>query len=174
MFLAPVSGAEATVMQYLSETDLAQRSLVIVRGVVAEQTAVRFNREIWTDVRVRIEKLVRGQVQGDEVLVRQPGGVLGGLGMKVVGAARFRSGERVLLFLQPIAGGFFCVGLAQGKYDVFRDAKGAVRVRRSMEGVALLTPWGTVDHPPAEPTPLLADFEARVSAIVRSVEGGGR
>jgi hypothetical protein len=66
--------------------------------------------------------------------IQAPGGVVDGIGMKVMGAPEFRPGERALLFLASEGPVHKVVGMAAGKLDVTRDADGVERVRWARPG----------------------------------------
>lgn len=58
-------------------------------------------RRIYTYTDITIEEVLRGEVRGRSIRVRQPGGEVDGVGMVVSGAAEFGLRERVVLMLGP-------------------------------------------------------------------------
>jgi hypothetical protein len=104
------------------------------------------------------------------VLVIQPGGRVGDVGQVVHGLASFTPGEEVVVFLEKRGARAFRVSaMAQGKYQVKRDADGkaALAVPESSEAL-LLDP---VTRKPTESAlrPLtLAELKAAVHAALRT------
>ena len=125
--LAAVLPAAASVVPYLGLEDLGRAGEVIVLG---EVTAVDpgmsdDGRIIVTRVTVRIERALKGGPR-ERVTLEIPGGTLGGTTLVASGAPRFTAGERVVLFLEPQAGGRFGVtGWNQGRFTVRRDPRTA-------------------------------------------------
>jgi hypothetical protein len=133
--------ANATVTSRLNYDQLISRSTVTITGTVVDQRVVPFGDEIWTDTYVRVGDSLKGGVaRGRIIRVRQPGGELGGRGMRVAGAASFLRNERVLLYLRPVGGGLFPIGLAQGKFSIYKDARGVERLRRDLRGLVFANP----------------------------------
>ncbi|MGQ0504712.1 MAG: hypothetical protein ACT4TC_05275, partial [Myxococcaceae bacterium] len=112
---------------------------IVVRGRVGQQ------QSSWDEGQHRIETFTEIQVTDflkgggpKTFLVRQPGGVVDGVGQKVAGAAKFQSGEDVILFLQPASDDralFMPLGLSAGKVMVYRD-----RAIRRLSGLAFYAP----------------------------------
>ena len=76
---------------------------------------------IYTYVKLKVNETVKGQSQ-EEILIKQPGGELNGVGMRVHGMAVFEQGEKALIFLKKGEGGFpSVVGMAQGKFRIVKD-----------------------------------------------------
>src|SRR5271156_5588531 len=82
--------------------------------------------EIWTFTSFEVEDSWKGAPTGaaQQVTVRLLGGSVGNLTSTVSGVPRFRSGEEVILFLQPTArGDFSIVSWVQGTFRIHRDAR---------------------------------------------------
>lgn len=122
--------ADATVLRDLRLPDLVTQADLIVTGTVLEQRSVRpvAGGHIWTDVRVQVDSVVKGEARG-EVVVRQQGGRVGDEARFVPGNARFEKGERVVLFLLAHEGLYYTVGMELGKYTIYtgREARDYVR-----------------------------------------------
>jgi hypothetical protein len=123
--LGPVSGyAGTTTTPPLSVRALASRADVVVIG---EVLLVRSEwdpawRVISTRVDLRVGEALKGEVTGDGLQFRQPGGRAGGVVAVVGGAPSFTSGERVLLVLSRRPDGKLVVaGLFEGKFSLERD-----------------------------------------------------
>lgn len=132
---ASATEAEATVLRDLRLPDLVTQADLIVTGTVLEQRSVRpeSGGHIWTDVRVQVDGVVKGEAKG-EVVVRQQGGKVGDEARFVPGNARFEKGERVVLFLIAHEGFHYTVGMELGKYTIYtgREARDYVRRETSV------------------------------------------
>lgn len=100
----------------------------IVQGEVVSQTSDwDFGyRTIYTDVVIRVDETIKGDLPaGSTVTVRVEGGETEGIGMRVEHQPRFRTAEKVLLFLKDAdtAPGVRTVqSLEQGKYTLFGES----------------------------------------------------
>jgi hypothetical protein len=95
---------------------------------------------IFTWTRFQVVKTLKGSVP-QQVLVKQPGGEVGGYGQKVAGIRQFQSGESTVLFLRPSAandGSLVVVGLMQGNFRVYRARSGDTAVTNGVRGVSEL------------------------------------
>lgn len=128
--------AAATVMIPLGPADLARTAAYVIEGQVTGQRVVEMRDGLWTETTVRVTHAYKGALDtGTPIAVRQLGGETRTRGTRVVGAARFREGEQVLLFLRKVDRYFVVVGMCQGKYTIFRGAHGVQRVWRDLSGV---------------------------------------
>lgn len=111
----------ATTLAFLSLAPLRATSYVMVAdealvdqsdaAVVARVTGVdrsvvatgRAGVGLYTEYELTIEESLKGDLAGQTVKMRVPGGRLPdqGIGLRIYGAPQFREGERALLFLQP-------------------------------------------------------------------------
>ena len=107
-------------------TRLVRESAVVVQAVVGEQQAVSPDgRNIFTDTRLAVKRYVFGG--GPTTLwVRQLGGRLGDRWMHVDGTVPLKTGQEVLLFLVGTGARRFVAGMAQGGYQVLREASGVM------------------------------------------------
>lgn len=119
------SASWASMLELWSTKKLAAESDVIQVGEVTSQWSSwdPETRLIYTYTKLKVKETVKGQTQ-DEVLIKQPGGEVGGIGMKVHGMATFSQGEKALVFLKKSDSGTpSVVGMAQGKYKIVKDRK---------------------------------------------------
>ena len=80
--------------------------------------------EIWTFTSFQMEETWRG-VAPSQITVRLLGGTMGNITSHVSGVPQFRSGEEVILFLQPTKrGDFSVVSWEQGTFRISRDPAG--------------------------------------------------
>ncbi len=139
VFVVVLCGAaisHATQLVPLSIAELSARADSVVRGTVVSRTVVKQEGGgLLTKVRLRVAERLKGAASGDELEIVQSGGVLGQRRTIVVGAAGFKIGEEVVAFLvfNP-RGEAVVLALAQGKFEVFRDAGGVKHARNPFHG----------------------------------------
>ncbi|MCC6749765.1 MAG: hypothetical protein IT371_19015 [Deltaproteobacteria bacterium] len=168
--LATAGRARATILEYLDTPALARSATAIVRGKVVRQRVVVVDGRPWTDSVVRVATPLKGRARrGELVTVRQPGGETATLGMHVAGAARFSDGEEVLLFLAADGPRFVPVGMALGKFEVYRDRGGVERVRRDLRGVAFARFDGHGKVQLQEPLQLVRSADLTVSEFLAAI-----
>jgi len=171
--------AAASVVPYLGLEDLAREGQVVLLGKVSavEPGLSDDGRIIVTRVTVRVERALKGGPRA-EVTLEIPGGTLQGTTLVASGAPRFTPGERVVLFLEPQAGGRYGVaGWNQGRFTVRRDPRtGRDLVTQPGGGSLYVDRHGR--SAPREPRlagpRVLADFLRDVEAVLaRPAPGGG-
>jgi len=131
--------AAASVVRLVSLAELARKADVIVEGQVVAARAVRLKGIIFTDYTLlvsRDHRRPRGVPAARSVLLRLPGGVLGGVGMSVAGAPRLRVGQRLLVFGARYHHRVVPLGLAAGLLQLagnraVRDLRGLQLLRRT-------------------------------------------
>jgi matrixin len=127
----------ATTATLLSDEQLITSSRVILLGEIKSVKAQwNLNHEnIETYVKVKVTTLLKGQLQGEEIVFRQLGGTVGDTSTVIFGAPKYNAGDRVLLFLDTARDGTLRIAhLFQGKYDVVEDkASGQQRVKRHVD-----------------------------------------
>jgi hypothetical protein len=145
LVLLGIGRSSATTLVRLSFPQLAQASERVVVGTVValESTRDESGRFIHTNVRIAVERHLRGRGPA-EIVVRTPGGQIDGEAVIAQGAPSFTVGEKVLLFLTRWEndGALKVTGYVQGKSTVTVGADGKARLRgglvdgRSLAGVA--------------------------------------
>ncbi len=125
--------ANSTAMLQLGLKDLATGAEKIVQATV---TAVvqQWNADhtvIYTYVRMVIKDDLLGSEEDNEIIIKQPGGSVGTLTLKVLGCAEYKVGEQNILFLSrdpatPAA--YQTLGMYQGKYTIYTDNQQVARV----------------------------------------------
>ena len=143
----------------------ASTSIALVRVESQESRYTSDGGTIYTVVHCRVLQPLKGAInQGDLITVRREGGEVDGVGMRVIGAARFTDGEEALVFMEPRGeprgAALYTVGMSQGKLRVaFKD--GQKYIVRDHGGL------GFVGAAPAEPfIEPLAGVTARITARV--------
>lgn len=133
-----VGGAEATTFVYSGDRTLAMQSDAVVIGTVQRSRAMEGpNRGVVTAVELRVNGVVAGVVDAGVVQLTELGGEWGGRSERIFGAARYRVGERVLVFLERRpGGGWRTTALALGKFEL-EPGPGGWRAKRDLEGAAL-------------------------------------
>ncbi len=169
--------AQATIVKSLNLEQMTKAADVIVVGEVLARTSA-WNEEktrIYTVTRIRVAEALKGSSGGDEIEVRQIGGTVDGLTQSIVGNAKLKEGEEVVLFLDqderlPY---HYVVGMAQGKFSIDRSGKNPLVVR-SLAGLALAKVKDkkieTLKHAPSTPAavaPTLDAFKAKVRAALQ-------
>ena len=174
--LAPPADATSVVGMNLRQLVAGSPSIVYGTVVSAE---CRWNEDrtmIVTDVRILVVDALKGAAL-PEVVLTQPGGVIGKLAVDVPGASAFRPGEEAVLFLAPGAGGRLSVnGLAQGRFDVISDPVTGQKTVRGLrlEGMEAVGVTGAAQTPGIvmEPVPLNR-FLGGLRALVEDVDAKG-
>ena len=131
LFNAPLGA----LMMGISTEELTRSSELVVSGQVesVESSWTADGKSIVTRAVVLINETVKGQAQGDRVVVEYEGGEVGGTGLKVSDMSPLLKGSDVILFLKsgmskaPLSKQgqqqktYHLVGKSQGKYTVGED-----------------------------------------------------
>ena len=119
-----VSTTNATVVKELSEEDMVNQSEEILIGTCASIRS-EWNEEgtkIYTYITFSVHNVLKGGESPQQITIRQLGGEVGDIGMRVEGASVFEEGEEALLFLRAGRKGYHrVVGLSQGKFSIKTD-----------------------------------------------------
>jgi hypothetical protein len=122
------SSVSFAVMTGLSTRKLALNSNIVIKGEVVEIVSqwTEGRTAIFSTATIRIEEMVTGSYDKENVKVVYDGGVIDGIGMKVSDTASFKKGETVILFLTPDlklrkVQAYRVYGRAQGKYLIGKD-----------------------------------------------------
>lgn len=141
--IAAVRPALASTFVLMDESDLAERSVAAVIGLVTSvKAAPGAGGSIHSYVTIDPEEVVFGKVSAGPLVLREYGGRVRGRGERVFGAAEYSVGERVLVFLSRNRDGTLrTTGMSMGKYRLTKDERGVAMARRDLgEGVALFDP----------------------------------
>lgn len=153
------TAAFATTMRRLETRELTIGSSDIVVGTV-ESTRSRWSddrKRIFTDVEVRVARSLKGGA-AQRITLTQLGGEVDGVRYSIPGGPLFRPGEEALLFVWRDSRGRPQVnGLAQGKFDIERDATtGKATVQRMVPGFAVKDARRLTAVEGSQPAPRLA------------------
>jgi hypothetical protein len=122
ILLLAAAPAFATTMVMGTDEDLFGQAELIAEGTVLAVVPSPSGLPA-TGYRLRVERVIKGEAPGDELLVRVPGGEgKDGRRLIVWGAPEMQAGERVLLFLDRYPeGDFGPLHLALGAFHEVRD-----------------------------------------------------
>jgi hypothetical protein len=173
---APLA-AFATVVLSMSMEEMTARAPLVVRGTVHRVDAQwdEAHAKIWTSTEVVVSEVLKGQTR-TTVLVRQPGGTVGGFGQHVSGVAVFTPGEEVVLFLEPAvddAGAFVPMAMSSSKVSLVQ--KNGQRVaQRDLSGLTFARLGDKKLIHPVDELEVLGTADAFLSRVRHAVKGGAR
>ena len=115
---SPPSQSTVGLVGKLTIEQLAARANSILVGEVTNIACYQEGKgNIYTLVTLAVEQTIKGEAEG-EVVIRVPGGEVGGIVMMVTDTPSFRLGEGAVVFLDNDEGTFTVVGGFQGKFPV--------------------------------------------------------
>jgi len=121
------SNTYAVLMRPLAIDELARKADLIVQGTVLDKTCLRDDAgRIYTRVNIRVAEVWKGVLPTNApppgLTIVQGGGTVGDVREEVSGDVQYDAGEEFVAFLvynsrgEPVT-----IGLAQGKFHVWRD-----------------------------------------------------
>jgi len=125
----------------LSVEDQARLSHVVVVGEVLNQRGVNHPvGGLETAVTLKVSDVLKGSVRpGQAITFHTRGGELEGEISEALGEAVFRSGEKVLVFIESVDGRLYNLGLSMGVWEVHEDRTGGtVFIRALRDGLAIV------------------------------------
>ena len=154
------SRVRGTTFVLMDESSLLQSSYaVIIATVTAIESAIpEPDGPIYTYVHVQPERVIKGPLSKEPVVLREPGGSVGGRHEWIYGAPEFWVGERALLFLSRNPDGTLQTNsLSMGKYTLSVDTGGRATAERNFgNGTTVMAPEGGGLVPaPAQAQPFL-------------------
>lgn len=162
--------AGATTLLALDIPALTKSSAVIARGTVqsVESRWTKDGGRIMTDAVLQVTEVWKG-APDKRITVMQPGGVVGDIGQRVEGTARFSVGEDVVVFLEPRGNRFLVTGMVQGKFkvEISSDGKSHFARQEGEGGASMVDP---TTHLPVEPELLVMPLD-RLRAQVLAASG---
>lgn len=174
--LAPLT-ALATVVLSLSMEEMTERAPLVVHATV-HATEPGWDQErakIWTWTELVVKETLKGRAF-PSVLVKQPGGVVGEVGMQVSGAATFAPGEEVVLFLEPAPdepGAWVPVAMSSSKVTL-ENRLGVKLARRDLSGLAFARPGKQGVDQPVDERETLGTADAFLARIRAAAKRSGR
>lgn len=114
-----------------TDTELLGRAdLVVVATVLDSASRHEQHHGIFTESRLHIEDVLKGNAPGSQMIVREEGGSANGVLLVIPGSASYQAGSRVLAFLkQRPDGTYFTAYMGLGKYHSARIDGSEVFVR---------------------------------------------
>ncbi len=120
---------------------LAQRTQKAEVIVVAEVASMSSNwdddgREIYTYITLRVVEKIKGNIEGNQIVLRHLGGIVGNVESRVSGMPQFVRHEKVLVFLgrYPSSPYFGVMDWLEGKKTIQYNAAGQEMVRVGTRG----------------------------------------
>ncbi len=126
LVLVPVAGS-ATSALYFTDAEQARLSTAVVVatvGAARQSLHPQWQRPL-THTTLHVEEVLYGAAP-DKVEIEQIGGVVDGITTRIPGDATFRDGERCVLFLRQVDGGWYLTSLGQSKYSLVASPDGLV------------------------------------------------
>jgi len=144
LWLGFVTQATATTLPHRSLDQMVQEAAQIVRGKVLSKKAFwgPGKRHIYTKIQIQVLERLKGTKSTKKTMhFHQLGGSLDGLTSRILGAAEYRVGEEILIFLEPTqsSGFVFVLGFASGKYKVYTQGQKRF-LHRDLKGLAFQRP----------------------------------
>ena len=167
--LATAGLASATSALYLTDVEQARLSTAVVVAKVGEVKAEAHpTYRIVTRTKIEVDEVLLGQAP-KELRIEQIGGSLDGVTVYVPGDARFEAGERCVLFLRQVEGGWFLTAMEQSRYALQeRGRLGTVMQRELHSGLYKRDDQGRLvefTEAPDRPIKLLRDFRSKMSSL---------
>lgn len=134
----------ATLARHVTLSEMTEQADMIVTGRCESVESRWISRELVTQVTIRVDETLKGEVQ-KTITVVLPGGVdTRGkipLARMVQGTPTFRPGDESFLFLKAIPNwqgpGFTILGFSQGKFSIVTDDEGVRRVHQDLSHLLL-------------------------------------
>ncbi len=158
----------------ISVEQLAAKSQLILRGTVTSKTVQRDDAgRIYTRVELQVAEVWKGTLATNRFTIVHGGGTLGDRRVTVSGQAEYIIGQEVVAFLVLTERGEgVSIGLAQGKFNVWLDAKtGERRARNPFHGNDSNTPAKAVKSSPANAA---AQERLTLDTLKQRAQGGAK
>jgi len=136
----------ATTILRLSLEEMCQKADGIFLGRCISKES-KWNEErtkIYTYVTIQLDKILKcqdpGLKIGSKIVIKQLGGTVDNIGMKVSGISHFQPKEEVLVFLKRTTpGNYRVLGMAQGKYSIEQDPRTKKKfIHRDLSNINLI------------------------------------
>jgi hypothetical protein len=126
--------AQATLFIPLSLGELTKKADLVVHGLVlAKHSEADRQGRIFTKVDLQVIEVWKGEVQGSPLTVVHGGGELNGRRSMVTGQVDYQQGQETVAFLvRNERGEAVTLGLAQGQFQVWKDAATGEKLARNI------------------------------------------
>lgn len=167
--LAVTGQASATSALYVTDTEQARLSTAVVVATIGKVEAEAHETyRIVTRTSIKVDEVLFGQAPA-ELRIEQIGGTLAGVTVFVPGDARFEAGERCVLFLRQVEGGWYLTAMEQSRYELRQQPRlGATMHRVLHTGLYKWDERGKLvefTEAPDRPIKLLTRFRAKMEAL---------
>ena len=114
----------ATTVTLPSDDDMIIGARVILRGkVVAIESNIDSSNRIFTYITVKVQEVFKGQINERRIVLKEMGGQVGDRASIIFGNPQYKTGERVLLYLDTWADGSLrTYQMFLGKFNIVNDA----------------------------------------------------
>ena len=116
--------AYATMVRKLNDEAMVNQAGTIVTGTVTSVKS-EWNEDrtkIFTYITITPNNFLKANDMPQQIIIKQPGGEVGEIGMLVEGISVYEQGDEVLLFLKKGRKGFYrTIGLSQGTFSIQTD-----------------------------------------------------
>jgi hypothetical protein len=154
----------------LSDRQMVVGARIILTGTVGETFSAwdQDHQMIWTYVEIRRDRLLKGNLDETDIVLKELGGTDGDTAIKVFGQPEFTPGQRVLLYLDTAPDGSLRIAQSfMGMFVISRDlTSGRETVSRSLDGADVkLLP--RADGEPITNTAELGSYVGNIKSILR-------
>src|SRR5438128_1189354 len=136
------STSRATTVVMLSDNNLILDSRIIITGVVRNVTSA-FNeteRMAWTYIEIDCDQVLKGDLPGRTIVLKQMGGDFEQFGVHVFGQPRFTQDQRVLLYLKTAPDGTLHVAHGVlGRFGITKDSSGQEVIDRDLSETQIIS-----------------------------------
>src|SRR5688572_21760652 len=100
LFTITQVGGATTVTVPSDERMVVEARAIVIGEVLAVSSSYDEQRDaIFTYTTLRVDEVLKGRVRSREIVIKEPGGEVGGRGSVIFGVPEFTVGEHVLLYL---------------------------------------------------------------------------
>ncbi len=162
--------AQATSALYVTDVQQAELSTAVVVATIGEATVKphpEWNRPM-THTTLRIDEVLHGAAPA-ELTIEQYGGTLNDQTHYLPGDATFEQGEKCVLFLRQVDGGWYLTALQQSKYKIVSHPRLGTLLERKLDGgIWVRNDAGRLveySEPPSKPIRTLEEFRALMKTV---------
>ncbi len=163
-------------------SELVKTSELVLHGQITRTRVIDRRAKglaVFTEFTLRVVEVYKGDAKrvGRTFTWELVGGsTADGLTWSVPGMPTFQQGEEVVVLLEKHARGYTLTGAPQGKFHVFRDAKGISRVHRGLGDVHFVRrdAQGRMVHADSHAKPLLLQpprFDQPLASLRKEIRG---
>lgn len=167
--LAVAGLASATSALYLTDVEQARQSTAVVLASVGTVTpAAHPTYRIVTHTTIKVDEVLLGNAPA-ELKIEQIGGTLNGVTVFVPGDAVLEPGEKVVLFLRQVDGGWYLTAMEQSRYQLRKQGRLGTTMHRELHtGLYKRDEQGRLvefTEAPDRPVKLLSSFRTKMTAL---------